>query len=669
MDVWLRVVAVLVVALIVFSLAFSAILMGDLWGRWYAYKRMGRAEQAALLMLSTRFFYMRRCSDSIMSECFVSPYQFAQAVDHSLRNHREFRLEHGGLMVHSGFPPDIKAMPLVILHIHGSWDGINPSWPWVNKLLSFHAKPVQDMTERYVHLKLPEPVVVIGVKLPTDAASLLNFAQEDDCFAITQIVSAVRRRAPRAKLVISGDCLGALRVLRWLDTRQYPFPVDALLLHSPLPTMRRIFHSFYERARIFMPNFRAEPTKELKPCPLPALVFYLEDDTNCSDDDLPWVHRVMPAATAIRIPSSAKDDDGRPIRHGLLYRWPPGRVHTLNFLSSLTPARLVGSRPAYARVWAVTALYDIGREQRGDGRPWAKYLEWFEGTLQMNVPLVVFVDDSLRPMVQRVRSAVSAPTDIICRPFSECSEWPHLSRVRSILSSMMKRPTKDLCLVLPEYSVTVFSKFGWMRDAITRHRHEADVFVWIDAGLKRSWSAEFRPDPVWPHPLWSSLVHRSNRLWIQGTLGVIRGLSVQESDIGTSITLVLTTVFAGTAEIILQLCDLVLNVWRKEILQAGLVDTEQMAVSLLLCRQPELFQTIVPHDWTCNFQRWPDFCRHEPELVNIWQHPPWKLSTFNAHLLPPLDIHRMDGRGKPRLETCRRGQPLPTAINLAGFTV
>src|SRR5579871_6569557 len=160
MDGWLRLLAVLILALIVFAVAFFVIGMGDLWGRWFKYKNMNRFEQADVLMRSTRFFHMRRCSDSftndsvaIATECFVSPYQFAEAVDHSLRNKREFRLEHGGVVVHSGFPRDIESTPLVILHIHGSWVGINPSWPWINKLLSCHAKPVQDMTERYVHLK------------------------------------------------------------------------------------------------------------------------------------------------------------------------------------------------------------------------------------------------------------------------------------------------------------------------------------------------------------------------------------------------------------------------------------------------------------------------------------------------------------------------------------
>jgi hypothetical protein len=54
-------------------------------------------------------------------------------------------------------------------------------------------------------------------------------------------------------------------------------------------------------------------------------------------------------------------------------------------------------------VTLVTALYNINRENDGDGRKWDDYLQWFKITLQHNSPMVIFVPKELTNFVKFYR--------------------------------------------------------------------------------------------------------------------------------------------------------------------------------------------------------------------------------------------------------------------------
>jgi len=51
-------------------------------------------------------------------------------------------------------------------------------------------------------------------------------------------------------------------------------------------------------------------------------------------------------------------------------------------------------------VTLVTALYDIDRGSKGDGRSFDEYLDWFAKTLKTKSPMVIFVDESLKEFVE-----------------------------------------------------------------------------------------------------------------------------------------------------------------------------------------------------------------------------------------------------------------------------
>ena len=50
-------------------------------------------------------------------------------------------------------------------------------------------------------------------------------------------------------------------------------------------------------------------------------------------------------------------------------------------------------------VTIVSALFNIERE-RMDGRDWDEYLKWFDVTLQLKCPMVLFITEDIKELVE-----------------------------------------------------------------------------------------------------------------------------------------------------------------------------------------------------------------------------------------------------------------------------
>ena len=115
-------------------------------------------------------------------------------------------------------------------------------------------------------------------------------------------------------------------------------------------------------------------------------------------------------------------------------------------------------------VTIVTAFYDIGRE-KVDGRAAATYLQWFGITLQLRLPMVIYVDPHYAAFVrgERARHGLLNLTTLETGPI------PYLAlkaRVAAILAREDYRDRmKDIARVeckLPLYNVVQYSKFKWL---------------------------------------------------------------------------------------------------------------------------------------------------------------------------------------------------------------
>jgi hypothetical protein len=133
----------------------------------------------------------------------------------------------------------------------------------------------------------------------------------------------------------------------------------------------------------------------------------------------------------------------------------------------------------------ITALYNIDREHKGDKRKWSDYLEWFKNTLKLPLPMVIFIDISLKDYVEEHRPALYR-TKIVIQdiPYANL-ELP----IKRLITSdkykqRMKDPNRVEC-ILPFYNIIQYSKFKWLKHAIEKNYFDSDYFFWMDAGISR----------------------------------------------------------------------------------------------------------------------------------------------------------------------------------------
>ena len=132
----------------------------------------------------------------------------------------------------------------------------------------------------------------------------------------------------------------------------------------------------------------------------------------------------------------------------------------------------------------VSALFDIDRV---DGRKWDEYLKWFDKTLKLRVPMVLFITEDLVKFVEERRGDL--PTELIVDTVEDIP-YQHLKdEIQDILDSdeykeNISDPDRIECKQAM-YSVIQYSKFQWMKYAIEKNPHDTDYFFWLDAGGSR----------------------------------------------------------------------------------------------------------------------------------------------------------------------------------------
>lgn len=136
----------------------------------------------------------------------------------------------------------------------------------------------------------------------------------------------------------------------------------------------------------------------------------------------------------------------------------------------------------------VTALYNIDRETKGDYRKWTDYLEWFKSTLQLNIPMIIFIPSYLKDFVTEHRPS-SYKTKVIIQEQQDIPYAYLEPRIREILSNQSyKQHIKDnkrVECILPYYNIIQYSKFKWLKHAVEENYFNSDYFFWMDAGISR----------------------------------------------------------------------------------------------------------------------------------------------------------------------------------------
>jgi hypothetical protein len=291
-------------------------------------------------------------------------------ITEDLDRRRPFAHGYRGSVVLSGLPaprerekqrpaPTADRGGLVVVHVHY---GLELRGPLAT--IGMRHVSVTDAVLRYASLDLP--YTVVSFRMPTDNLRLLNLAQGDDLAALDAV--AVRLLAhfpPDARFLLSGECMSALRIERWMQAGRrwadFKPRCAGLVLMTPISSVQHLVdlaanNWLRDAARtvlrwpalalphvpawsllpLICPNVSArEPPEARCPPDVPALVVFATiapEDPHSSSADVASLRRRFPHGTVLRIPEGTRDERGDLVAHGQCSRWPAFRSTLLAWI-------------------------------------------------------------------------------------------------------------------------------------------------------------------------------------------------------------------------------------------------------------------------------------------------------------------------------------------------
>ena len=155
----------------------------------------------------------------------------------------------------------------------------------------------------------------------------------------------------------------------------------------------------------------------------------------------------------------------------------------------------------------MTALYDIGRsEWLHWSRGFDLYLQYFESTLKLDVPMAIFVDKSLKNFIEEKRKDKENKTKIYFRDFTELELYKQKSCIEHVLADDKFRENNEM-LNNPEgsssdYIILMNNKPHLVKFVANKNPFNTTHFFWMDAGYGHAIDGygdemEFPKDHTW----------------------------------------------------------------------------------------------------------------------------------------------------------------------------
>lgn len=250
----------------------------------------------------------------------------------------------------------------------------------------------------------------------------------------------------------------------------------------------------------------------------------------------------------------------------------------------------------------VSSLFNINREKM-DGRSWDEYLKWFDITLKLKCPMVLFVSEDLVPFINARR--INIPTHVITHSVQEIPYYYLKDNLDVIINSdeyknKILDPDRIECQQ-SIYSIIQYSKFKWLEKAIEKNPFNSKFFFWIDAGASRFFEDY---DLTLEYPSTNAikaLDEMGNKFLIQMNMEFYEDLA--KSDFLDSKYLldnrsyVLGSIFGGTSNKVLKVGKDVENVLLYEMLQNQFVNNEQIALGYLVKVNPNDYEIYERYDY------------------------------------------------------------------------
>jgi hypothetical protein len=239
----------------------------------------------------------------------------------------------------------------------------------------------------------------------------------------------------------------------------------------------------------------------------------------------------------------------------------------------------------------VTALFDINRKSKGDGRSIDDYLVWFKQTLSLKCDMIIYTEERFKQFIESNRTNRNK-TEIIIQKLEEIPFYNKKNEINELITSVyFKSKMKDLNRIecyLPEYNIIQYSKFGWLKIAAEKFE-EYNYFFWMDAGCSRFFDG-FDLNLNWPN---TSKLPR-DRLTIQGNsnyLNMFKTFKVNEY-IWDNNSMLVGTLFGGGRTLIYKLyeeIELIYNCF----VSKKCINNEQFALAIFAKAHPSLVNIII----------------------------------------------------------------------------
>ena len=245
-----------------------------------------------------------------------------------------------------------------------------------------------------------------------------------------------------------------------------------------------------------------------------------------------------------------------------------------------------------SKVTFVSALFDIDRV---DGRKWDNYLKWFDITLKLKVPMVLFITEDLVEFVEERRKDI--PTDVIIQTVDDIPYYKLKDEIQGILDSDqykedMSDPERIECQQAM-YSIIQYSKFPWLQQAVELNPHKSDIFFWLDAGGSRFFNNFDLTEPYPGTAAIESLEDMGESFLIQMNSEYYKDLyeaeELSEEYLYDNRSYVLGSMFGGHKNIIPKIVDMVDDVLMNKMIGKNNINNEQIALGYLVKKYPNDF--------------------------------------------------------------------------------
>jgi hypothetical protein len=243
----------------------------------------------------------------------------------------------------------------------------------------------------------------------------------------------------------------------------------------------------------------------------------------------------------------------------------------------------------------VSSLFNIKREGM-DGRTWEEYLEWFDITLKLKCPMILFVTEDLKDFVDERRD--SSNTKVFVQSIEEIPYNYLREKIEGIIQTeeygeKISDPDRIECQH-SMYSIVQYSKFKWMQTAVENNPFDSKYFFWMDAGGSRFFE-KYDLSEEYPSPnALEALNSMGDKFLVQMNMEYYKDLAgaanLPEKYLLDNRSYILGSMFGGGVESIKKVSTYVEDIFLNKMIEDGFVNNEQIALGYLVKKYPDDFE-------------------------------------------------------------------------------